>query len=79
MTGFSNDEAHYINSMHQQHADAQEEEDFWFSRKNQKRHVFEFAKELYLQGDEDYTPEDAIKCSQEFIDAFHSQIIKFRK
>ena len=52
-----------------QYAKAPVEEEFWFSRGNQKRMVFELGAQLLVS--EDMTPKEAIDMAQDFIDVFY--------
>lgn len=53
-----------------QYAQAPAEEEFWFSRGNQKRMVFELGAQLLVS--EEMTPKEAISMAQDFIDTFYS-------
>lgn len=53
-----------------QYAQPPVEEEFWFSRGNQKRMVFELGAQLLVS--EEMTPKEAIEMAQEFIDTFYA-------
>lgn len=53
-----------------QYAQAPVEEEFWFSRGNQKRMVFELGSKLLVS--EEMTPKEAIEMAQDFIDTFYA-------
>ena len=53
-----------------QYAQAPVEEEFWFSRGNQKRMVFELGAQLLVS--EEMTPKEAIEMAQDFIDTFYA-------
>lgn len=52
-----------------QFAQAQEPE-FWFSRANQKKMVYELGAKLMVA--EEMTPTEAIALAQEYVDTFYS-------
>ena len=52
-----------------QYAQPQEEE-FWFSRANQKKMVYELGAQLLVS--EEMTPNEAIEMAQEYVDTFYS-------
>ena len=47
-----------------------EEPEFWFSRGNQKKMVFELGARLLVS--EDMTPVEAIEMAQSYIDTFYN-------
>lgn len=52
-----------------QYSQPQEEPEFWFSRGNQKKMVFELGARLLV--DDDLTPREAIALAQDYIDTFY--------
>ena len=56
-----------------QYAQPQAEEEFWFSRGNQKRMVFELGAQLLVS--DEMTPKEAIELAQEFIDTFYATVL----
>ena len=52
-----------------QYAKPQEEE-FWFSRANQKKMVYELGANLLVS--EEMTPKEAIAMAQDYVDTFYS-------
>ena len=52
-----------------QYAQPQEGE-FWFSRANQKKMVYELGAQLLVS--EEMTPNEAIEMAQEYVDTFYS-------
>ena len=60
-----------LNSMIAQSQFAQpQEEEFWFSRANQKKMVYELGAQLLVS--EEMTPNEAIEMAQEYVDTFYS-------
>ena len=53
---------------HSQFSKPQEEE-FWFSRANQKKMVYELGAQLMVS--EEMTPKEAITLAQDYVDAFY--------
>ena len=47
-----------------------QEEEFWFSRANQKKMVFDLGAKLLVS--EEMTPLEAIEMAQEYVDTFYS-------
>ena len=47
-----------------------QEEEFWFSRANQKKMVYELGANLLVS--EEMTPNEAIEMAQEYVDTFYS-------
>jgi hypothetical protein len=52
-----------------QYAQPIQEEEFWFSRGNQKRMVFELGFQLLVS--EDMKPKEAIDIAQDYVDTFY--------
>ena len=60
-----------LNSMLAQSQYAQpQEEEFWFSRANQKKMVYELGANLLVS--EEMTPKEAIAMAQDYVDTFYS-------
>lgn len=47
-----------------------QEEEFWFSRANQKKMVYELGAQLLVS--EEMTPTEAIAMAQDYVDTFYS-------
>ena len=47
-----------------------QEEEFWFSRANQKKMVYELGAKLMVA--EEMTPKEAIEMAQDYVDTFYS-------
>lgn len=56
-----------------QYAHPQEEPEFWFSRGNQKKMVFEIG--IRLMTSEEMTAEEAITMAQDYVDTFYATIL----
>lgn len=52
-----------------QYGKPQQEEEFWFSRANQKKMVFELGAKLLVS--EEMTPKEAIEMAQDYVDTFY--------
>ena len=59
-----------LNSMLAQSQYAQAEEEFWFSRANQKKMVFDLGAKLLVS--EDITAREAVSMAQDYIDTFYA-------
>ena len=53
-----------------QYSQPAQEEEFWFSRSNQKKMVFDLGAKLLVS--EEMTPQEAIEMAQEYVDTFYS-------
>jgi hypothetical protein len=53
-----------------QYAPPPVEEEFWFSRANQKKMVFDLGIKLLVS--EEMTPKEAIEMAQEYVDTFYA-------
>lgn len=53
-----------------QYSQPAQEEEFWFSRGNQKKMVFDLGAKLLVS--EEMTPQEAIEMAQEYVDTFYS-------
>ena len=47
-----------------------QEEEFWFSRAQQKKMVFDLGAKLLVS--EEMTPQEAIEMAQDYVDTFYS-------
>lgn len=53
-----------------QYSQPAQEEEFWFSRAQQKKMVFDLGAKLLVS--EEMTPQEAIEMAQEYVDTFYS-------
>ena len=53
-----------------QYSQPPQEEEFWFSRAQQKKMVFELGSRLLVS--EDMSPKEAIEMAQDYVDTFYS-------
>ena len=53
------------------------EEEFWFSRPNQRKLTYLLAKDLLLA--ENMHPEEAIEQAMDFHNLFYDKVLKFNK
>ena len=53
-----------------QYSQPTQEEEFWFSRGNQKKMVFDLGAKLLVS--EEMTPLEAIEMAQDYVDTFYS-------
>ena len=53
-----------------QYSQPPQEEEFWFSRAQQKKMVFELGAKLLVS--EEMTPLEAIEMAQEYVDTFYN-------
>ena len=57
--------------------DLKSEEEFWFSRPNQRKLTYLLARDLLLA--ENMHPEEAIEQAVDFHNAFYEKVLKFQK